>query len=189
MKTKIILILFLTASLSFGQNESITVTKKDGTVLKVKRYSSKAKYLKLVFENKENFKLPYNQLDKVEYEIQNKKETQKITEQYVKTSERNGSMMRLITSGKCNLYKNLSSTHYYGSVGGSPGAVTSYYAKRENEPIATKLGNNSVINFVGFKSKALEYFQDCPSTVKKIKKKFKRKKTKELVEFYNANCS
>lgn len=98
MKTKIFLILLLTVSLSFGQNESITVTKKDGTILKVKRYSSKAKYLKLFFENKENLKLPYNQLDKVEYEIQNKKETQKITKQYVKISERNGSMMKLIAS-------------------------------------------------------------------------------------------
>ncbi|APY09537.1 hypothetical protein BWZ20_15045 [Winogradskyella sp. J14-2] len=178
MRQIALLIIFIFSTfISFSQKQNITVTKKDGTVLSVKRYSSKVKYLKLVFENETTQELSYNQLDKIEYEYKDRKKVEKITEQFVRMSERNGSMMKRVVSGECNLYENLG----YQS-------VTYYYAKKDTDKVATKLGSNSFMDVANYKKAALEYFKDCPSIIKKIKKKFKRKKIKELVEFYNNNC-
>lgn len=178
MRQIVLLIIFIFSTfISFSQKQNIAVTKKDGTVLNVKRYSSKVKYLKLVFENETTQELSYNQLDKIEYEYKERKKVEKITEQFVRMSERNGAMMKTVVSGECNLYENLG----YQS-------VTYYYAKKDTDKIATKLGSNSFVDVANYKNVALEYFKDCPSIIKEIKKKFRRKKIKELIEFYNNNC-
>lgn len=178
MRQKTLLIIFIFSTFfTFSQIQNITVIKKDGTILNVKNYSSKVKFLKLIFENGKTQELPYDHLDRVEYEYKEKKKTEKIVEQFVRISERNGSMMKRIVSGECNLYENLG----YQS-------VTYYYAKKETDRIATKLGSNSFVDTANYRKAALDYFNDCPILIEKIKKKYNRKKVKELIEFYNNNC-
>ena len=182
MKQTALLIIFtISTFFSFSQRQNITVTKKDGTVLNVKSYSNKVKFLKLNFENGKTLELPYNQLNKIEYDYEYKSEIEKVIVEFVRISNRNGSLMEKVVNGKCNLYEGLASY-------GTGGAVTTYYVKRENELIATKIGSNSFVDLANYKKIALDYFKDCPTVINKIEKKFKRKKAKELVEFYNENC-
>jgi len=48
---------------------------------------------------------------------------------------------------------------------------------------------NHVSLFKGFKKRAAEYFEDCPSLVTQLEgRDLKKSDLKEIVEFYNANC-
>jgi hypothetical protein len=48
---------------------------------------------------------------------------------------------------------------------------------------------NHVSLFKGFKKRAAEYFEDCPSLTAKLEGRYlKKSDLKEIVEFYNANC-
>jgi hypothetical protein len=48
---------------------------------------------------------------------------------------------------------------------------------------------NHVSLFKGFKKRAAEYFEDCPSLTAKLEGRgLKKSDLKEIVEFYNANC-
>lgn len=85
-----------------------------------------------------------------------------------------------MNSGKCEVYE----YRDYSNVGIS----VNFYVLREKENIATWLGSKDFVSVMNFKKRALEYFKDCPIVLKKIKKKFKRKKIPELIEFYNNNC-
>lgn len=174
-----LLFIFITA-LSFSQEKDYIITKKNGTALSVKGYFSKAKYLKLKLKNENTQELPYSQLDKIEYEIKNKRKIEKITKQFIRTSKNKGFLMTRIAEGNCNAY---SITEASGG-----GSSTTYYVKKNNEQIATRIGSRDLVVVYNYKKIALKYFEDCPKVITKIKKKFKRKKIKELVEFYNANC-
>ena len=181
MRTLLILITFIFYSFSsFSQKKGYVITKKDGTTYNVKNYNSKNNYLKLIFNNGNIQKLPYNELEKIVYERKVKrKKIIKITKQFVRISERNGILMNKVVDGKCKVFN-------YSNVGNN--ASTFYFVHRENEKFATELGISNYVSFKSYKKSALKYFSDCPKTINKIKKKFNKRKIIELVEFYNNNC-
>ena len=73
-------------------------------------------------------------------------------------------------------------------VGGGTSTVTKYLVKRKNEPEATLLSPNNIFS-KSFKNAAIDYFQDCPSLVEKIRNRtFKKKNVEALVKYYNYNC-
>lgn len=174
---RLIILFLLFTSIALGQKKDITVFKTNGKELKAKRINNLPKYYKVVLLNGDVVNVPYSQIDRVERFEKRKKEMVSVTEEFVRVSKRNGYMMELIVSGKCKMYENPSMS------GGN-----SYYVLREGEKIATLLGANTTFSLGGYKKEALAYFNDCPKAIEKINKKFKRKETKELVEFYNANC-
>ena len=174
---RLLFILFFVASISYSQTGNKTVIKKDGTELIAKRTNSNFKKLKVVLDSGKVIEMPYNQLDRIEYYVKVKREKVLVKDEFVRISKRNGAIMRLVVDGKCKMYQIL---------GGSGGL--NYYAKREGEAIATLLGTNTTISLGGYKDEALNYFKDCPATIARINKKFRRKKIDELVTFYNENC-
>lgn len=174
---RLIILFLLFTSIALGQKKVITVFKTNGKVLKAKRINDLPKNYKVVLLNGDVVNIPYNQIGRVEYFEKRKKQMVLLTDEFVRVSKRNGYMMELIVSGKCKMYETPSIS------GGN-----SYYVLREGEKIATLLGANTTFSLGGYKKEALAYFNDCPKAIEKINKKFKRKETKELVEFYNANC-
>jgi hypothetical protein len=164
----------------YGQLKGYKITKKNGTSFYVKNYRSKKTFLKLILNNGKTENLNYSELDNIQYERKVKrKKTVKITKQFVRISERNGMLMERIVNGKCKMYT-------YSTIGEY--SNTFYYVYRENEKIATELGSINLLPIKNYKKKAIEYFTDCPIVIKKIKKKFRKRKIEELVEFYNTNC-
>lgn len=180
MKLLISFLLFTT--LSFGQNTIYTITKKDGTEYKTKNYFTKNKTLKLnLLDSNNSVEIPYNLLNSIKYTSKRRKNKGEIiTLKFVRISKRNGRIMELLNFGKCEVYE----YRDYSNVGIS----VNFYVLRENENIATWLGSKDLVSVMNFKKRALEYFKDCPTVLKKIKKKFKRKKIPKLIEFYNKNC-
>ncbi|WP_340156583.1 hypothetical protein [uncultured Winogradskyella sp.] len=175
--------LFLLITLfSFAQKKTYTITKKNGSELIAKTYSSKVKYLKVTATDGSIIELPYEQLEKIEYEVKEKREIKTVTRHYVRISKRNGQLMKLLASGKCNMYVST-------GAGGAGTVSVDYFALRNEEEIATMIGSKNFIAPKNFKKIVLDYFKDCPKAITKIEKKFKRKKVIELVDFYNNNCN
>lgn len=59
------------------------------------------------------------------------------------------------------------------------------FQRLDNEPIEF-----NYVELQSFKSKAMEYFKDCPSLVKKIEEKeYKRNDLEVIVKYYNDNCA
>lgn len=102
-------------------------------------------------------------------------------EEFVMTSDNRGMLMELIVAGKRNSYT-------YIGPDGSGHTITDYYVKKKGDHKALQLGSRNFINLINFKQRALDYFADCPAIIENITKKFNRKKTHQLVQFYNAHC-
>ncbi len=178
-----LLILFLLFSIfSFGQKIVYTITKKDGTEYKAKNFFTRNNFIELKLVSNDNVEIPYQLLDEIKYTVRRGKNKGNIVvSKFVKYSKNRGRMMRLLNYGKCEvfLYRDVSS-----------GRISmNFYVLRENENYATWLGSKDLVSVMNYKKRALKYFKDCPLVIEKIKKKFKRKKIPELVEFYNVNCT
>tara|TARA_B110000259_G_C13942206_1_gene373251 strand:+ start:534 stop:1073 length:540 start_codon:yes stop_codon:yes gene_type:complete len=177
---KLLLTFLFISTFAYSQKTTFIIIKKDGTEIKAKNYSNNLKFLKITHFDKRKTKLNYSQLDKIIRVDDGRKGIEKTTYQFVRVSKRNGFLMSRIVEGKCNVYANISAS------GG--GSSTTYFAKRKNEQIATRIGSKDFMVVYNYKKVALEYFKDCTTLIARIKKKFKRKKIVELVEFYNKNC-
>ena len=178
---KLLLTFLFISTFAYGQKTTFVIIKKDSTEIKAKNYSINSKFLKITLPDGRKIKLNHSQLDKIIHVYKDRKGSEKTTYQFVRVSKRNGFLMARIVEGKCNVYSNVS-----GAYGG--GTNTTYYAKRENEQIATRIGSKDFLVVYNYKKVALEYFKDCSAIITKIKKKFKRKKIVELVKFYNNIC-
>lgn len=175
------LIIFLFIStFAYSQKITFVIIKKDSTEIKAKNYSNNLGFLKITLPDGQKTKLSYSQLDKIVHIYKGRKGIEKTTYQFVRVSKRNGFLMSRIVEGKCNVYANVGAS--------SGGSSTTYYAKRKNEQIATRIGSKDFLVAYNYKKVALKYFKDCPAIITKIKKKFKRKKIVELVKYYNKNC-
>jgi hypothetical protein len=167
----------------FSQKKNCIVTKKDGTQLNIKNYRNKKQFLKLIFDDGTSQNLLYKDLDRIDFEIKSKKnKLVKIVKQFVRISERNGILMELILDGKCKVFSCKKATRFGNYI------RTFYYVQRDKENIATELGSDGLAT-ENYKKRALEYFQECPKIINRIKSKFRKKEIKELVIYYNNNCS
>ena len=166
---KLLLTFLFVTTFAYCQKTTYVIIKKDGTEIKAKNYSNNLKFLKITHSDGQKTNLTYNQLDKIMHVYKGRKGTEKTTYQFVRVSKRNGLLMSRIVEGKCNVYANVSAS------GG--GSSITYFAKRENEQIATRIGSKDFVVVYNYKKVALEYFKDCPAIIKRIKKNLKERKS------------
>ena len=175
MRLTILAILF--ASCIFAQEAKYTIATKDGNVYKVKSYNSKFKVFKFTLTNGQQREISYENLESIKFIRQRNRRSEPldVTLEFVRISERNGTLMRVLKKGKCNLY-----VHEFDYL--------HYYVVRDGEQIATPIYLKQIISN-NFKKTALEYFKDCKEVTNRIKKKeFWKKNIPEMVEYYNNNC-
>ncbi|GAB1858688.1 hypothetical protein MHTCC0001_35280 [Flavobacteriaceae bacterium MHTCC 0001] len=171
------IMLFFFVSNLFAQKIIYTITKTDNTQYKAETYNTKFKKFKFTTTDGQELEMAYNQLGSIEYfENRYKKlKPENITLKFIRFSERNGVLMKVLKEGKCNLY-----VHEF--------QYLHYYVLRKDEHIATPIYLKQTISN-NFKKTALEYFKDCKKVTDKIKKKeFWKKNIPEMVEYYNSNC-
>lgn len=171
------IILFFFVSSLFAQETIYTIKTNDNKEYKAKTYNSKFKKFKFNTTNGKEFEISYNQLESIEYtrKINKKSKPENITLKFIRISERNGVLMRVLKEGKCNLY-----VHEF--------QYLHYYVLRKDEQIATPIYLKQIISN-NFKETALEYFKDCKKVTDKIKSKhFGKKNIPEMIDFYNKNC-
>ena len=176
---RLTILFFFFVSLLYGQKTTYKITKKDNTEYLAKSYSSKTKYLQFTTINGKEIKMRYTDLDKIEFEYERKLKRKIIKEKkilkFIRFSNRNGVLMKLLKEGKCDLY-----VHEF--------QYLHYYVLRKGEQIATPIYLKQIISN-NFKKTALDYFKDCNEVVKKIKTKhFTKKNISKMVDFYNSNC-
>ncbi|TMM28586.1 hypothetical protein FDT66_13345 [Polaribacter aestuariivivens] len=123
--------------------------------------------------------------------------------EYVKTSRSKYQLFKLIEFKKMKLYARIvsNSTMSPNMIGGQRGFTSStyyssqdneFYALRKNEKIASPLitlpTNISASLFTkSFRKRAMKYFSDCPSLVKKLKKrKFRESQILEVIAEYDS---
>ncbi len=182
MHKKVYLISSFLFVINFCVGQTIyQVFKTDGTKIEAKSYFTVKNLIRVTKISGDLIKIPYNQFDRIEYEVKSRKSTRKVTEEFVQFSKRHGKMMELIHDGRCKSYT------WVGAVGGG-NTGTEYYAKMEGDSEAVQIGSKNFIDLNSYKNKALKLFNDCPIVIEKINKKFKRKKVHDLVQFYNENC-
>jgi hypothetical protein len=143
--------------------------------------SHKIKY-KTSEKNKE-IKYDNSNVDKVIIKERNNKTT---IYEYVKTSNSKYQLFKLIKFKKIKLYaRTVSNSTMSPNMGGNSGFTSStdyssedneFYVLRENEIIASRLitlpTNISASIFTkSFRKRAIKYFSDCPTLVKKLKKR------------------
>lgn len=175
MRLSIILVFFATSL--FAQKTVYTITTIDNIEYKAKSYNSKFKKFKFTTTNGKELEVPYNQLKSIKYSEKRKRKSKPeiITLKFIRISERNGVLMKVLKEGKCDLY-----VHQF--------QYLHYYVLRSGEKIATPIYLKQIISN-NFKKTALEYFKDCENVTDKIKKKeFWKKNIPEMVEYYNNNC-
>jgi|GEM_PF-3132818 len=178
MQKFFLIVQLLTINLAFSQ--TYHVFKTDGSEIVAKRYNSASKFLKVVTLDKKIVEVPYNELDRIEYDETYRKKTRKVIKEFVLTSDEYGYIMDLIHDGPCKSYT------YIGPSAGH--TITLYYAKMKGDRKAVRIGSKNFIDLYSYKNQVQDFFKSCPSLVQKIEEKFKRKKAHDLVSFYNLNC-
>ena len=171
-----ILAILLTTSV-IAQEAKYTITTNDGAVYKAKSYNSKVKKFKFTVENGKEKEISYGELKSIKFvrKINRRSKPLDVELRFVRISERNGILMRILKEGRCNLY-----VHEFNYL--------HYYVLRDGEQIATPIYLKQIISN-NFKKTALEYFDDCKEVTDRIKKKkFWKKNIPEMVEYYNNNC-
>jgi len=105
-------------------------------------------------------------------------------------------LLEVVTEGEVNLYVKTTvsnSFSYFNPNPGSPGR--GFYVPSADSPSITitylvKRGNENKLTKVGSKNRILKYFSDCPGIKQGFdEKEFAVKDIKDIVEFYNDNCS
>ncbi|MBC2845776.1 hypothetical protein [Winogradskyella flava] len=184
---KVFLFTFIFISwLCLGQNQkNFTFFKNNGEKIVVQDRKFKSDYVLLINDDGSNHKLYYHDFYRYEYDIR-KSGISKIylrnVQEMVCIEDNTYYLLPLIVEGDCNLYSSGGAMAY--SV-----ATFSYFIKRKEEKVATKIGTTNLIS-KNFKAVAMDYFSDCKKMEEKIKKRFKKKRKRliEIVEFYNSNC-
>jgi len=176
---RLIILFSFFVSFLYAQKTTYTITKKDNTEFLAKSYSSKTKYLQFTTINNKKIQIPYIELDNIEVDYE-KKVKRKIEKgkkilKFIRISNRNGVLMKVLKEGKCNLY-----AHEF--------QYTHYYVLRKEEQIATPIYLKQILSN-NFKKTAMQYFKDCDKVLKKIESKdFTKKNISEMIDFYNSNC-
>ena len=200
IKLQILLFILLSANVVFSQKKA-TVKLKDGRSLsgycklspnQVKfKSSKKGKYKKLIVENVNYVVVQESKKKKISYAFRSIKEGSKPR---LLELVYNGSNIKLLKSsftvplGGASNSKSNGRVTTTTSVGLSP-KLTSFYVIKKGDTHATVLSSSSSI-LKSFKTRAREYFQDCENLVPLIGKKgYTKKHIKNVVKYYQENCS
>ncbi len=99
---------------------------------------------------------------------------------YKKVGNNNPQIMQIVRLGKINLYS-IKVANRDITTGIKVNYSFIYFIEKDN--ITTRVGKK-------ISKSDLEFFNDCPSLIKKIKKKeFKKKDVYQIINFYDMNCS
>lgn len=210
MKLKITLISLLLTAISYGQYDWTKgeLVLKNGDTLKGQIKLPMISKNLIPINGKENVKYRKNRKSKkVKYDetkvkkvIFRNSDTEVAFFEYIQTSKNKKGLFKVISSGKATLYAKsvsiTSSTPMYmaGPNGGtwnhwnySFNDFNEFYVLKENKKIALPLVTARVSR--SFKKRAMEYFSDCSSVVKKLDKRiYIKNDIKEVVDEYN-NCN
>jgi hypothetical protein len=192
MKLKLLVLLFLTFSVSYAQMKPVSITFRNGEILKgigkTKAYTFKYK----IDENAKAQEFEFSTIKSVEAEISyGEKVTYKFFQ--VKDSENFIAVKELVSGSKAELYTTSFSFNTggmgMGGMGMSSQTVTNYYIKRPNEDKLTEMGAYSPLTN-DLKARVKTYFSDCKSLIEKLEnREFKvREGLEDIVTFYNKNC-
>ena len=194
MKFKLLLLLFFTFSISSAQMKPVSITFRNGEILKG---LGKKKAYTFKYKSDENAKaqeFKFSEIKSVEIEISyGEKVTYKFFQ--VKDSENYIAVTDLILGSKAELYTN-SFTFNTGGMGmGGMGmgmgnqTVINYYIKKPNEDKLTEMGAYDPLTN-NLKGRVKTYFSDCKSLIDKLEnREFKvRDGLEDIVTFYNKNC-
>ncbi len=189
MKNLILIIFLFISTLSFAQKDIITIYLKNGESFKTEKISEKKNNFKFKDVEGNSQEIEISKVDKII--STGKKEKNNYTKMYITYSEKKGALMEEIVNGKVNLYKFTESSFGppMGTMGPSRTVTITYYAKRDNESVATYLQGNNVA-YGSYRKNLQDYFKDCAAVLAMVKEdNFKRSKIDEVVEFYNSNCA
>ncbi len=201
MKLKLLsLILIFTISISYAQLKPVTITFKNGEILKgigkKKAYTFKYK----TDENAKAQEFEFSKIKSVEIDFSY---DQKVIYKFfqVKDSEYFIAVQELVSGNKAELFTT-SATFNSGGMGMGMGmgmggmsmgmgsqTVTYYYIKKPNEDTLTEFGAYSPLTN-DLKGKVKDYFSDCKILIEKLEnREFKvREGLEKIVIFYNKNC-
>jgi hypothetical protein len=207
MKTKITLLLLinLTVTLSYGQydwTEGSLVLKNGDTLIGQIELPMISKNI-IAFNGEEKVKFRKDRKsEKVKYDetqvakvIFKNSDTEIAYFEYVKLSEKEKGLFKVITVGKVTLYArsvSVSSGNYMYGGGFNGGGMWAYsysdfnefYALKDSETIASPLITAGIPR--SFKKRAIEYFYDCPTLVSKLENGiYLKDDIREVVNFYN----
>lgn len=200
MKKLILLILFMSTSICFGQISLITRYTPNSKII-FRDGSSVTGFVKIDNFNRVKFKK--DKKDKKEvyqpsavYRVYFDGNNGEIKEFIIEKGYSHYEIYDVISEGYLTLY---SKTYTYNNMhmgpngqmmGGGTSSSTSYYIKRKFEEEATFFLSFGSIPPKRFKKVVRDYFKDCPALVEKVNnKEFKKKHMDEIVAFYNQNCN
>jgi hypothetical protein len=106
--------------------------------------------------------------------------------------------MQKVVVGNVSLYGRTVTQYNGSSIGGVGGAAAPMFIpswSSHNQLWVKRDGQeaeliNQISLLKGFKARAVEYFEDCPSLIEKLQdRELKKSDLKEIVEFYNVDCN
>jgi len=191
-------------STGWAQNKHCTIYLKDHT--QVTGLGKLKLDGQVKFKAKEGDKATFYQADQIDQVLLNENGGT-FTYQYKEIQDGSPEWMKLILTGKVNLYTNDLTGFNMNSVsvgmgtgmgmGGGFGGVTFggggapviyYYVEHDGDSAVYKITAFGTIS-KNFKRAASEYFKDCPDLVAKIQDKtFTKNDIEELVRLYNTTC-
>lgn len=189
MKTYIFSIFLFISISSFAQKTSITIILKSGESFQTDKLSEKKNSFNFKDDEGTSQSIDISKIDKII--STGKKEKNNYTKRYIMYSKTKGDLMEEIVAGPVSLFKR---TQFKMSGVGAMGApmasqIIDYYVKRDSETVATYLQGENMA-YGSYKKNVKDYFKDCEMLLAQIKEdNFKRRKIKEVIEFYNSNCS
>lgn len=194
MKLKLLLLFFFTFSICNAQMKPVSITFRNGEILKgigkKKAYTFKYK----IDENSKAQEFEFSTIKSVLIEISyDEKVTYKFFQ--VKDSENFIAVKELVSGSKAQLYTTSFSFNTGGmgmdgmGMGMGSQSVTFYYIKKLHEDKLTEMGTYSPLTN-DLKGRVKTYFSDCKSLIEKLEnREFKvREGLENIVTFYNKNC-
>jgi hypothetical protein len=202
-KVYILIVLFFTSIISYGQYLKADIALKDGTIkhgfIKKMKFDTDAILLKTTKKDKEPIKIDQKKIEKII--LFNKKDESISYEYYYLPVDRYlGKMaikmeqksiwVQLRMEGYVSLFQfSKKSSFYDNNISMSRGvSQIVYYAIRKGEKVAINIGINTMNGYY-LKRDGAKYFADYPELSEKLKKKKKGYKIKDIIQIvdeYNA---
>jgi len=197
MKKIVLLVTLILSTVAFSQNQKCIIHFKDGKTLEGLgrlKFDGRVKFR--LNEDADSEFINSEQISTVE--VENDENLQTFV--YKKVKDDYPIWMKIIITGKVNLYTNDVSGFNFSTINAQPGfgggiamggggAITYFYVDHEGESEVFKIASTGTIGG-NFRNSASYFFKDCPVLIEKIQNKtYKKSNLEEIVAFYNSNCT